>query len=280
MAGGRGAGRGGGGGWRGSGSRVAAEGMAGGDLDENNLHPVGVLDRHLDQSPGLGLWLLQHADARGGQPRMLSSDIAALDPDHQGPSGTAGTAAGNLQEPRAEEEHHPRIGRGTELPVDLQAQHVAVETPALIQIGGPQQDSAAQDVHASILTVRWGAGDTPAAGPAGQSFPRPVPASLLAAARQCALLAARSISGGKRQDEGVAASPSAMKRCQTGTSRAAWTSRPARRSWTAEKSTPRTCSPLPAVPVSPVSRLRSPDPPPGRERAARRPARQPTPHSG
>jgi hypothetical protein len=105
----------------GRGSRVTAQGMAGGDLDENNLYPVGVLDPHLDQSPGLGLGLLEYTDTGGGQPLMLGVDIADLDPDDQRPSGTAGTTAGNLQEPRAEEEHHPRIGRGSELPVDRQA---------------------------------------------------------------------------------------------------------------------------------------------------------------
>ena len=111
--------------------------MVDGDLDENDWHPVGVLDPHLDQSPGLGPGLLAHTDASGGQPLMLSVDIADLDPDHHRPSGGAGTVAGNLQEPRAEEEHQSRIGRGAELSVDRQAQHVAVETPALIQVGGP-----------------------------------------------------------------------------------------------------------------------------------------------
>jgi hypothetical protein len=73
------------------------------------------------------------------------------------PSTTVRDCRDNGRKPpgtRAEEEHHPRIGRGSELPVDRQAQHVAVETPALIEVGGPQQDSAAQDLHATILTAR------------------------------------------------------------------------------------------------------------------------------
>jgi hypothetical protein len=70
--------------------------MAGGNLDEDNLYPVGVLDPHLDQSPGLGLGFLEYTDPGGGQPLMLGVDIADLDPDHQRPSGTAGAMAGNL----------------------------------------------------------------------------------------------------------------------------------------------------------------------------------------
>ena len=37
-----------------------------------------------------------------------------------------------------------------ELPVDGQAQRVAVEAAATVQVAGPQQDPAAQNVHATI----------------------------------------------------------------------------------------------------------------------------------
>ena len=61
---------------------------------------------------------------------------------------------GDLEQPLAEEEHHPGIVGGTELPVDGQAQQVAVEAAAAVQVAGPQQDPAAQNVHASISASR------------------------------------------------------------------------------------------------------------------------------
>ena len=62
--------------------------------------------------------------------------------------------AGDLEQSRAEEEHHPRILGRPELPVDRQAQYVAVETTASPQVGRPQQDPAAQNLHAAILPDR------------------------------------------------------------------------------------------------------------------------------
>jgi hypothetical protein len=61
---------------------------------------------------------------------------------------------GDLEQARAEEEHHPGIVRRAELPVDGQAQHVAVEAAAAVQVAGPQQDPAAQNVHATISAAR------------------------------------------------------------------------------------------------------------------------------
>jgi hypothetical protein len=60
--------------------------------------------------------------------------------------GRTGRVPGDLEESRAEEEHHPWIIRGTELPVDGQAQDVAVEAAA-VQVAGPQEDPAAQNVQ-------------------------------------------------------------------------------------------------------------------------------------
>jgi hypothetical protein len=54
---------------------------------------------------------------------------------------------GDLEQPPAEGEHHPGIVVGTELPLDGQAQHVAVEAAAEVQVAGPQEDPAAQNVH-------------------------------------------------------------------------------------------------------------------------------------
>lgn len=57
-----------------------------------------------------------------------------------------------FQQSRAEKEHHPRISRRTELPENGQAQHVPVETAAPAQVSRPQQNPAAQYLHATILT--------------------------------------------------------------------------------------------------------------------------------
>ena len=68
--------------------------------------------------------------------------------------GEAGRVPGDFEESRAEEEHHPGIFRGAELPVDGQAQDVAVEAAAAVQVAGAQQDPAAQNVHATIPAAR------------------------------------------------------------------------------------------------------------------------------
>jgi hypothetical protein len=47
----------------------------------------------------------------------------------------------------AEEEHHSRIVRRPRLPVDGQAQDIAVEAAAAVQVAGAQEDPAAQNVH-------------------------------------------------------------------------------------------------------------------------------------
>jgi hypothetical protein len=61
---------------------------------------------------------------------------------------------GDLEQSRAEEEHHPGILRRAELPVDGQSQYVAVEAAAAIQIAGPQHDPAAQNAHPTISATR------------------------------------------------------------------------------------------------------------------------------
>ena len=69
-------------------------------------------------------------------------------------AGRAGTVPGYLGQSRAGEEHHAGILRGAELPVDGQAEYIAVEATAAVQVAGPQQDPAAQNVHATISASR------------------------------------------------------------------------------------------------------------------------------
>jgi hypothetical protein len=62
----------------GHGSQVASERVIGGDFNENDPHAVGVLDRHLDQSPGLGRGPSQNTNAGRSQPLFLSANVPDL----------------------------------------------------------------------------------------------------------------------------------------------------------------------------------------------------------
>ena len=126
--------------------------MIGGNLDQDDPDAIGILDPHFGQPPGLGYRLSDDRDSGRGQPGVLGADVPYLDPDHHHVPGRTSPAPGDLKESRAEEEHHPGIIWGTELPVDGQTQYVAVEAAAAVQVGWPQQDPAAQNVHATIST--------------------------------------------------------------------------------------------------------------------------------
>jgi hypothetical protein len=93
-------------------------------------------------------------DRGRGQPGVPVLGIPYLDPDHHRLPGRAGPVPGDLEQAGAKEEHHPGIVRRAELPVDGQAQDVAVEAAAAVQVAGPHQDPAAQNVHAAISAAR------------------------------------------------------------------------------------------------------------------------------
>jgi uncharacterized protein (DUF302 family) len=135
-------------------SRVAAQRVAGGNLDQDDLDAVRVLDPHLGQAPGLGHRLPDDRNLGRGQPGVLGADVPDLDPDHHRALSRAIRMPGDLEEPLAEEEDHAGIFWRAELPVDRQAQDVAVETAAAVQVAGPHQDPAAQNVHATISPPR------------------------------------------------------------------------------------------------------------------------------
>ena len=117
--------------------------MIGRNLDQDDPDAVGVLDPHLDQAPGLRSWLPHNRNSGRGKPGVLSANIAYLNPDHQRAPGRVGRVPGDLEQPLAEEEHHPGIVRRAELPVDGQAQQVTVEAAAAVQVAGAQEDPAA-----------------------------------------------------------------------------------------------------------------------------------------
>jgi hypothetical protein len=127
--------------------------VIGGNLDENDPDAIRVFDPHLDQAPGLHRGLSENSNSCRSKPLMLCVNIPYLEPDHDRVPRRAAPAAGDLEQSRAQEEHHPWICRRAELPVDRQAQYVAVETTASVQVGGAQQDPAAQNVHRTILAA-------------------------------------------------------------------------------------------------------------------------------
>ena len=86
-----------------------------------------VLNPHFDQPPGLRGGTPDDRDSGRGQPGVLGVDIPYLDPDDHRVPSRVGHVPGDLEQSRAEEEHHPRIAGRAELPVDGQAQYVAVE---------------------------------------------------------------------------------------------------------------------------------------------------------
>src|SRR5271166_2200836 len=136
-----------------SGPRVAAQRVVGRNLDEHDAEAIRVLDPHFGQPPGLRRGLAEDRNSGRGEPVALGVDIPHLEPDQHRAPGGAGRVSGDLEQPRAEEEHQPRILGRPELPVDRQPEYVAVETTAAAQVGRAQQDPAAQHLHPTILTA-------------------------------------------------------------------------------------------------------------------------------
>jgi len=130
--------------------------VIGGNLDQNDPDAIGVLDPHFGQAPGLRRGSPDDGDSGRGQPGVLGVDIPDLDPDHHRVPCRDGRMPGHLEHARTEEEHHPGIIRRAELPVDGQAQRVAVEAAAAVQVAGPQQDPAAAELNdRPRQTLKW-----------------------------------------------------------------------------------------------------------------------------
>jgi hypothetical protein len=110
---------------------------------------------HISVKPqGFAVGSRMTRDAGRGQPDVLGADVPHLDPDHYRVPGRAVTVPRDLEQSRAEEEHHAGILRRAELPVDGQAKYITVEAAAAVRVAGPQQDPAAQNVHATISASR------------------------------------------------------------------------------------------------------------------------------
>jgi len=129
--------------------------VIGRNLDEDDPDAVWVLDPHFDQAPGLSCWLPDDRDSGCGEQGVLGVYISYLDPDHHRALGRTGRVSGDLEQSMAEEEHQPGIVRRAELPVHGQAQYIAVEVAAAVQVARAHQDPAAQNVHATIPASLW-----------------------------------------------------------------------------------------------------------------------------
>jgi hypothetical protein len=91
---------------------VTAQRVIGGNLDQDDPDAVGILDPHFGQALRLGGLLPDDQGSGRGQPGVLGTDISYLDPDHHRAAGRALRVAGDLEQPLAEEEHHPGIVGG------------------------------------------------------------------------------------------------------------------------------------------------------------------------
>ena len=128
--------------------------MIGGNLDQDDPDAVGVL-YHISIKP----------DGSAAGSRMTGTPAAASRAYSAWTSRTwiqniterprwVGRMPGDLEKARTEKEYRPGIFRLAELPVDGQAQNVAVEATAPAQVAGAQEDPAAQNVHATIRASR------------------------------------------------------------------------------------------------------------------------------
>jgi hypothetical protein len=70
--------------------------VIGGNLDQDDLDAIGVLDPHLGQAPGLPCGPPDDGDCRR-QPGVLGLDIAYLDPDHHRLPGRTDRVPRDLQ---------------------------------------------------------------------------------------------------------------------------------------------------------------------------------------
>jgi hypothetical protein len=127
--------------------------VIGGNLDQDDLDDIGSWI-HISVNPRALLRAPDDGDSGRGQPGLPGVDIPHLNPDHHRVPGRAGRVPGYLEQARAKEEHHPGIVWRVELAEDGQAQDIAAEPAAAVQVAGPQQDPAAQNIHATISAAR------------------------------------------------------------------------------------------------------------------------------
>jgi hypothetical protein len=119
------------------------------DLDQDNSQPIRIRDPHLHQPPRLLPRLAEYWHPGLKQPAMLGLHITDLDPDRHRISGRIGRASADLKKAVTQKEHEARCIPAAELPIDRQTQRVPIEPLTPVKIGGMQENSAAQNLHAA-----------------------------------------------------------------------------------------------------------------------------------
>lgn len=117
------------------------------NLDENDPHPVGISNPHLEQAPRLPLRRSHDLDTGRLETLVLDAEIPHLQPQGQIANFCPVSDSGDFEETSTEEEDESRISRITELPVDGKTHRVAIELLTALEVRGPQQDSTAEYVH-------------------------------------------------------------------------------------------------------------------------------------
>jgi hypothetical protein len=97
-----------------------------GHLHHGNPHAVGIFDPHLDESPGLPSGRPGDRHTDGGQPLVFTGDIPHLKPYFE-PHGWLLGMTRDLEQAVAQEVDDAATLRWAELPIDGQAEDVAVE---------------------------------------------------------------------------------------------------------------------------------------------------------
>jgi hypothetical protein len=129
--------------------------MAFGHLDQAQLGAVGILDPALDQPPRHARRGLADRHPGGDEPPFLGPDVTDLHP--QGDvAGARGALARRDLEEAATEEVHDAGGdpAGAVLAGDRQPEGALVELAAPGEVPHPQDEPAAEDVHAASLAGR------------------------------------------------------------------------------------------------------------------------------
>jgi hypothetical protein len=124
------------------------------DLDEHDPDTVGVGDPHLDQAPRLPLRRTQYLHIESLEPLMLLANVAHLQPQRHRPWAAMPPEARHFEEAPAEEEDHAAMRGVAELAINGESEHVPVETPRALQLGGPHQNAAGKYVHLPMMAHR------------------------------------------------------------------------------------------------------------------------------
>src|ERR687898_1000856 len=133
-------------------SGTAAKGMLRRHPHDADAQPVRVGDPHPKQPPRLPPRLPQNPNAAFAELLSRRGQVAHLQPQRHARGWRLGGPSRQLQEPAAQEEDRAPLRPVPELAVDREPQCVAVEGPAALRVGRPQQHTAVQYLHGVMIT--------------------------------------------------------------------------------------------------------------------------------